>query len=58
MREGKKKIIHNGLIYFWRSFFADGSYYENESGYVLTDREGRVEFSSAHALEIKRRLNE
>ncbi len=54
----KKKIIHNGLVYLWKSFFAGGSYYENEVGYVLTDREERVDFSSAHALKIKRRMNE
>jgi len=47
-------IVHNGETFFWVSFFADGSYYENEKGYVLTDGKGEVVFASVHARELMR----
>jgi len=47
-------IVHNGETFFWVSFFADGSYYENEKGYALTNGGGNVEFASVHARELMR----
>lgn len=48
-------IVHNGETFFWVSFFADGSYYENEKGYVLTNEKGEVSLASVHARETGRR---
>jgi len=54
----KKTITHKGEKYVWKSFFANGSYYENEAGYVLTNNKDDVDFASVHALKFREVKNE
>jgi len=49
----KKVITYKGEKYAWKCYYADGSYYENENGFVLTDRKGEVDFDSCNMLEMQ-----
>ena len=51
----RETISHGGEIYVWKCPFADGDYYENKKGYLLTNKDGTIRFASAFALESARR---
>ena len=54
----RETISHGGETYVWKCPFADGDYYENRKGYLLTNADGTIRFASAFALESSRRKHE
>jgi len=43
----KECIKFKGRTFYWKCFFAGGSYYESDSHFAFTDENGKVQFSDS-----------